>query len=117
MERNRIITSISLIGLAALILILNITSPTEIGPVGVLVFFTTAYLCIFGIFTLILRAFSFFAFHKTKLRSKDYLYSAIMSFGPIMLLMARSFGVVTPWTISLIVIFLFLAEFLVKKRA
>ena len=117
MEHNRIILSISIIGLAALILMLNVTSPTEIGPVGVLVFFTTVYLCVFGLITLVLGAFSYFAFGKKSLKNKDYLYSAVMSFGPIMLLMARSFGVITPWTISLVVIFLFLAEFLVAKRA
>ena len=50
------------------------------------------------------------------MRPKDYLYSAILAFGPIMLLMARSFGVVTPWTIALILFFLFLANFLVMKR-
>ena len=116
MEHNRIISTISIIGLAALILMLNITSPTEIGPFGVLLFFTTLYLTIFGVFSLIFGAFNYLAFKKPKLKKKDYLYSAVMSFGPIMLLMARSFGVVNLWTVSLVVVFLFLAEFLVAKR-
>lgn len=116
MKHNRIIYSISIIGLAVLLLMLNFTSPTEIGPFGVLLFFTTIYIVTFGIITLLWQAFSRMAFKKTATRPKDYLYSAVFSFGPIMLLMARSFGVINLWTISLICFFLLLAEFLVYKR-
>ncbi|MBQ3433257.1 hypothetical protein IJG22_03120 [Candidatus Saccharibacteria bacterium] len=116
MKHNRIIYSISIIGLAALILMLNLTSPTEIGPFGVLLFFTTVYITFLGIFTLLLQAFFHLAFNRKEMRNKDYLYAAILAFAPIMLLMARSFGAINLWTISLIVIFISLAEFLVKKR-
>ena len=116
MKHNHIVSAISIIGLAALILILTLTSPTEIGPLGVLLFFTTLYVSLFGIVTLLLQAFVRIAFKKTKFTRKDYLYAAILAFGPIMLLMARSFGAINLWTISLIVIFLGLAEFLVYKR-
>ena len=117
MKHNRIIYTISIVGLAALILMLNVTSPTEIGPFGVLLFFTTIYIVTFGIITLLWQAFSRMAFKKTATRPKDYLYSAVLAFGPIMLMMARSFGAINLWTISLIVFFLVLAEFLVMKRA
>lgn len=116
MKHNRIIISISIIGLAALTLMLNLTSPTEIGPIGVLLFFTTLYLSVFGIITLIMQAFFYLASKRSNLRNKDYLYSAVLAFGPIMLLMARSFGAINLWTIMLIISFLFLAEFLVYKR-
>lgn len=117
MKHNRIIAIISIIGLAALILMLNITSPTEIGPFGVLLFFTTLYIVIFGLLTLALGLFYRLALKKNNLTRKDYLFSAVGAFGPIMLLMARSFSVITPWTVSLIIVFIILAEFLVKKRA
>ncbi len=116
MKHNRIIYSISIIGLAALILMLNFTSPTEIGPFGVLLFFTTVYITCVGIFTLLLQVFLRTAFKRKELSSKDCLYAAILAFAPIMLLMARSFGAINLWTISLILIFISLAEFLVKKR-
>ncbi|MDO4508027.1 MAG: hypothetical protein Q4B65_01430 [Candidatus Saccharibacteria bacterium] len=117
MKRNRIISNISIIGLAALILMLTLTSPTEIGPLGVLLFFTTLYVTIFGAVVFLMRLFYRLAFKKTTLRNKDYLYSAILAFGPIMLLMARSFSAITPWTICLIILLLSLAEFLAYKRA
>ena len=116
MKHNRIIFSIGIIGLAVLILMLKTTSPTEIGPFGVLLFFTTVYVVIFCLFTFLLALYKHLALKLDNLRKKDYLYSAILAFGPIMLLIARSFGVITPWTIGLIAIFLVLAEFLVKKR-
>ncbi|MBR3264256.1 hypothetical protein IKF94_03465 [Candidatus Saccharibacteria bacterium] len=117
MKHNRIMLYVSIIGLAALILILLFTSPMEIGPFGVLLFFTTLYISIFGILSIALRVFYRLAFKKNMFTGKDYLYSAVISFGPIMLLMARSFGAINIWTVSLIVIFLTLAEFLVAKRA
>ena len=113
---NRIIYSISLIGLAALILMLNIVSPTEIGPFGVLLFFTTIYIVVFGAITFLMQAFLRIAFKKKALTNKDYLYCAVLAFGPIMLLMARSFGAISLWTTGLIILFLLLAEFLVYKR-
>lgn len=116
MKHNRIVSIVSIIGLAVLLIMLNFTSPTEIGPLGVLVFFTTVYLVAFGIITLVMQAFMRLAFKKESFRVKDYLYSAILAFGPIMLLMARSFGAINLWTVGLICAFLFLAEFLVAKR-
>jgi len=116
MKHNRVISSISIVGLAALIALLFFTSPTEIGPFGVLLFFTTLYISVFGIITLIMQVFYKLALGRSSFNNKDYLSSAVLSFGPIMLLMARSFGVINLWTIGLIIFFLFLAEFLVAKR-
>ena len=116
MKHNRIIYCLSIIGLAVLLILLNFTSPTEIGPFGVLLFFTTVYLVCFGITTLIYQSFLRIALKKHTYKNKDYLYTAVFAFGPIMLLMARSFGAISLWTVSLIVIFLTLAEFLVYKK-
>ena len=116
MKHNRIVSAISIVGLAALILLLIFTSPTEIGPFGVLLFFTTVYIVSFGIVTLLMRIFMHLAFKKDSFKNKNYLYAAVLAFGPIMLLMARSFNAVNLWTMGLICFFIFLAEFLVAKR-
>lgn len=116
MKHNRIIYSASIVGLAVLFAMLVFTSPTEIGPLGVLLFFTTTYITLFGVTTLFFQTFKKIAFKKPNLKNKDYLYSAILAFAPIMLLMARSFGAFTPWTITLITLFIALAEFLAYKR-
>ena len=106
-----------ILGVIALVLMLTLTSPTEIGPLGVLVFFTTLYITIFSAFSVIWQIFSRLAFNKTTMKRKDYLLTAVLAFGPIMILMARSFGAINLWTLSLIAIFLILAEFLVYKKA
>jgi len=106
-----------IVGSIILVLFLSLTSPTEIGPLGVLVFFTTLYIVIFSVFSLVWQAFSRFAYKRSVMRRKDYLCSAVLAFGPIMLLMARSFGAISIWTIGLIALFLILAEFLAVKRA
>lgn len=116
MKRNRIIYGLGIFGLAVLTLMLNLTSPTEIGPLGVLLFFTTLYIVSFALTVFLMQAFIRVAFKRQQMKNKNYLYAAVFAFGPIMLLMVYSFGAVTPWVISLIGIFLFLAEFLVYKR-
>ena len=116
MKHNHVAVIISVMGLAALLIMLNLSSPTEIGPLGVLLFFTTLYATLFGIITLIQGVFYRLAFGKTTFKGKDYLYAAVMAFGPIMILMARSFGAINFWTIGLIFLFISLAEFLVYKR-
>ena len=107
MKHNRIISVISIVGLAALILMLVFTSPTEIGPFGVLLFFTTVYVVTFGIVTLLMQTFVRLAFKKDTFKNKDYLYAAVLAFGPIMFLMARSFGAINLWTTGLIFLFIF----------
>lgn len=116
MKHNHIVLLTSIIGLAALIMMLNFTSPTEIGPFGVLLFFTTVYLVSFGVMALMVHLFFRIALKKEINPNKQYLYAAIVAFLPIMLMMARSFGAINLWTISLMVIFILLAEFLVYKR-
>lgn len=117
MKHNRYIIITGIIGLAALIIMLKFTSPAGIGPFGVLLFFTTIYIVCFCLFTLIYQIYKQLAYKQSIFRAKDYLYSAVFAFAPIMLLMARTFGAINAWTLSLIAIFVFLAEFLVHKKA
>lgn len=116
MSSSFIVKILGILGAIALVLMLTLTSPTEIGPLGVLVFFTTLYIAIFSAFSLILKTFYKLAFKRNNMRRKDYLFAAVMAFGPIMVMMARSFGAINLWTISLIAMFIALAEFLVYKK-
>ena len=56
------------------------------------------------------------AVHDVVVLENVFTYAVVLAFGPIMLLLARSFGAISLWTVSLIAIFLALAEFLVYKR-
>ena len=116
MKHNRVVLALSLIGLAVLVLMLNLTSPVEIGPLGVLLFFGSTYIVLFGLMVFLMKTFYRLALRRKQFRNKDYLYAAVMAFGPIMLLMARSLGAISFWIVGLVVVFLFLVVFLIYKR-
>ena len=116
MSTSFIVKVSGILGIVILALFLTFTSPTAIGPLGVLVFFTTLYITIFSAFSTLLQIFKRLAFKNETMRRKDYLYAAVMAFGPIMVMMARSFGAINLWTLSLMALFLLLAEFLVYKK-
>lgn len=117
MKHNRLFTAIILIGLVILIGMLFFTSPTDIGPVGVLVFFTTVYFVAFGLIAKLLQLFYRLALKRETFRTKDYISAAVLAFAPSMFLMTRSFGAISIWNGLLIVLFVALVEFLVYKRA
>lgn len=117
MKHKSFLTAIILVGCAILLGMLFFTSPTDIGPAGVLVFFTTVYIVTFGLITKLMQLFYRLAFKREHFRSKDYLYSAVLAAAPSLLLIACSFGSITPWVCLLIGIFVFLFEFLIAKRA
>lgn len=104
----------SLLATAILLILLNFTTPTEVGPFGVLVFFATFYVLMFGVATLAVRLFGRLAGKQR--RNKDYLYAAVVAFGPIMLMLAQSLGGVSFLTLLLVAVFVFLGCFLVSKR-
>ena len=117
MSSSFVVKIAGITSLAALILLLTLTSPMEIGPLGVLVFFTTLYIAIFSATSLIWQAFTRLAFKKEAMHRRDYLCSAVLAFAPIMIIVARSFSAINLWTLSLIVLFTALAEFLAYKKA
>lgn len=111
---KRLIPVLSLASVVVLLLMLNFTTPTGVGPLGVLVFFVAIYLLMFGIFTLLVKFFGRILGRKPS--RKQYFYSVVLAFGPIMLLLAQSLGSMSFLTIWLMVVFEFLACFLIKKR-
>lgn len=111
---KRLIPVLSLASVVVLLLMLNFTTPTGVGPLGVLVFFVAIYLLMFGIFTLLVKFFGRILGRKPS--RKQYFYSVVLAFGPIMLLLAQSLGSMSFLTIGLMMVFEFLACFLIKKR-
>ena len=106
----------SLLSVAVLLVMLNFTTPSGIGPVGVLLFFGLVYLVMLGVMTGGVILFRKIAGHKGDLSHKERLYGAILAFAPIMLLLAQSLGSISIFTVMLTVIFVMLGCFLVAKR-
>lgn len=112
---KRLIPVLSLLAAVVLLVMLNFTTPTGIGPLGVLVFFAAVYVVMLGIAQLLVRGVMRLAIHGVS--SKENLYSAVIAFGPIMLLLAKSLGSLGWFTVGLVMVFVFLACFLIAKRA
>ena len=112
---NRTIAFFSLMALIVIMVMLNLTAPAEIGPLGVLVFFTMIYVAIFGIVNLIVAMFMKATGKKGTERKNRY-YAATIAFGPIMLLLVQSFGSLSIATALMVVLFVALGCFVISKR-
>lgn len=112
---KRVIPVLSLFATVLLLFVLNFTTPTGIGPFGVLVFFGACYLVVLGIALMLVTIFMKLA--GKQMGRKGYLYAAIIAFGPVMLLLIQSLGSLGPATIGLVALVIMVACFLVSKRA
>lgn len=108
-----LVPGLTLLAAVILLVLLNFTTPVGIGPLGVLVFFTTFYILMFGLAAGVVRIFA--GLLDRKMGRKDYLYSVILAFGPMMLLILQSMGVMSVWTLALTVLFILIGCFAVNK--
>ncbi len=111
---KHLIPVLSLIAAVILLVMLNFTTPAGIRPLGVLVFFTAVYVLMLGVSVALVKLF--LKMTGKQVGKKSYMYGAVVAFGPIMLLLAQSLGSMSPLTVVLTVVFVFLGCFLVNKR-
>ncbi len=111
---KRLIPVSCLIAAVILLVMLNFTTPASVGPLGVLVFFTTFYVLVFGLAVGAVKVFTKLA--GGQMGKKGYLYGAVIAFGPILLMLAQSLGSISWPTIALTGVFVLLGCFLVSKR-
>ena len=112
---NRLMLLLSFVAVIIILAMINLTTPTSVGPLGVLVFFTMIYIVIYGIVNLFVAIFMKASGKKTGGR-KDRYYAATISFGPIMLLLVQSFGSLSIVTFGMTLIFVILGCFVINKR-
>ncbi len=105
---------LSLLAAVVLLVLLFLTTPAEVGPLGVLVFFVAVYVLVFGFALVMVKIIT--RLSGRRINKKTYLYSAVIAFEPIMMLLAQSLGSVSWWSVGLMVVFGFLACFLISKR-
>ncbi|MDO4987238.1 MAG: hypothetical protein Q4E46_02930 [Candidatus Saccharibacteria bacterium] len=113
---NRVLILVSIAFTAVLLAMMNFMTPTEAGPLGVLVFFTTLYIVFFG-FTAAIVAIFFKIRGKTKLGQKGYAYAGFLALAPIILLVMRPFIGFSFLALGVTGIFEFLGCFLIAKIA
>ena len=113
---RKIIVSLSVIALVVILFFVNFTTPTEIGPFGVLIFFLAVYLFVLGLSLVLISLLRAILKGKKRNKKLDYAYAVVFAFGPIMILLMRAFEILSWWTIIVPIIFVLLGCFLVKKR-
>ena len=106
---------LSLVAVIIILAMINLTTPTSVGPLGVLVFFTMIYITIFGVVNLFVELFMKAKEKKGGERKNRY-YAATISFGPIMLLLVQSFGSLSVATAAGVFAFVMLGCFVISKR-
>ena len=112
---KRLIPALSLISAVILLVMLNFTTPEGVGPFGVLVFFTTFYMLMYGVAMVVVKLFA--GVLGDQVGKKQYLYAAVLAFGPMMLLvLTPTLGMMSPVALGLTGVFVLLGCFLVKNK-
>ena len=94
---DKLLLILSIVAFFFLAAMMFLTSPSEIGPLGVLVFFTLVYVLFLGLAVMGCRLF--FAlrakFQRAKAgntKRKSYYYGLVIALAPLLLLLCGSFG-------------------------
>jgi len=110
-----------------LLLIINIASPSSIGPFGILIVFILIYLSSLGVVTFLIFWVSriatvlskIFVFKKPIVPMSfrhSYYFGSMISAAPVILVGLGSVGAVGGYELLLVIIFLFVGCFYVSKR-
>ena len=111
-----------------LAIILQTTSPSTIGPVGLLAVFFLLYIAVLGVVTWLLwltsKTFAFIGRRIMTRRppqslslARSYYFSSVIALAPVMMLAMQSIGSLGVYEIILIVIFLGVGILYITKRS
>ena len=87
---NRLLILISVVLTVVLLAMMNFTTPTDAGPLGVLLFFTTLYVILFTLAACLVATY-FKIKKRTSLGTKGYALAGVIALAPIILLVMRPF--------------------------
>ncbi len=124
---RKIILPSTLSAMLILLLLMNFTTPNEIGPLGVLVFFTMFYVVMFGVMNVIVMVVRRFLLRKREKLAKrkdgkimrerrEYFLAAVLAFFPVLVLVFRSAGMNALGMVVIILAVEILGGVLVWKR-
>ena len=123
----KVLSTVSLVATILLVVLLVVTTPSKVGPLGVLAFFILFYLISLGIVTWLLRYLSILVSRLTRsfvmahpinpIPVKNcYYFGTVLAMAPVLLVAIQSFGGVGFLELGLIVVFEVLGCFLIAKR-
>lgn len=113
---EKILKFAGVLSVIILLAVLNLTTPVQVGPLGVLVFFTALYTVVLNIAVFFMKGFWKLAGTKGNLGRKGFLYAASLAFFPVMLLFLQSLEIMSPAMIGLAVLLEAIVLFLISKK-
>lgn len=124
---ERIVVIVTISSLCLLTVLLNITAPTTVGPLGILAVFIFAYLSSLGVMTYFLYSLSRLIVHlstaftvKRPLARMSfrvaYYYSTVLAAAPIMLVGLQSVGATGIYEVGLVILFTVIGCLYITKR-
>lgn len=119
---KKIIFSLTIVSVIGLSLLLNLTSPSNIGPMGILVFFVMLYMIFLGLFSFFLHIAGKVSasFLKKPLKfinfKRSYYYATVLALAPIILIAQQSIGQVGFFEFILVIVFEIIACIYISKR-
>lgn len=124
---GKIIVFCSMASAVGLAVLLQMTTPATIGPLGILLVFVLMYIAALGVLT-----FLFIAINRLTLKfmgvldsrkthtpmslTRAYYFASVMALAPVMIIGMQSVGQVGLYEFLLVVIFLIVASVYVAKR-
>jgi len=90
---SRVILFLSVVAAVIGVALLFFTSPVEIGPLGVLLFFIAVYFAMLGVSTLVVKLYVRMVQKRGELKRKEYAYAFVLAFFPVIVMMLLAFGV------------------------
>lgn len=117
----------SFVAAVLLILLLGNTTPTTVGPLGLLAVFFLLYVVLIGLITVVLWIFSVGTARLSKIVTvrkplsslslrRSYYLASVVALGPVMMLAMKSIGSLGLYEIALVGLFLTVAIFYVVRR-
>jgi hypothetical protein len=124
---SRVIAVSVAIAIVILAIILHMTQPSTVGPLGILVVFILMYVSVLGVLTFLLYGVSQFIsrisasftvkkpIHPLSL-SRAYYFSSVIALAPVMLIGMQSVAKVEIQDVVLIIVFVVIACIYISKR-
>lgn len=124
---GRLLTIITLAAAIIVLILLQSTNPSQVGPVGILAVFFLLYVISVGCFTWLFVSGSWLMaqiarpifFKKPVHRlsvDKGYYFASLVALAPVMLVGMSSVGKLSIYEVGLVILFVVISVFYVQKR-
>ena len=124
---SRVVTISVAVAIVILAIILHVTQPSTVGPLGILIVFILMYVSVLGVLTFLLYSLSRLISKistsftvKKPIRplslSRSYYFSSVLALAPVMLVGMQSVAEVEIYDVLLIVLFVVIACTYISKR-